>query len=405
MTRVAPHDLITILSRVPESSLLAIARWAERLRAFAEQADIDAAIPDALLNELDIARINTNLIPSADGGRFPDLDPLGWAAALEILGHGDPALTIALPGPGLAFPPIDALASPSQRAALFARFQSDRPVWGAFAISEPEAGSDATAIATTAQPDGDGYRLNGEKCFITNGARADVIVTFANLDPRRGRFGIRAFAVDQDNPGFSVVRTEPMYGLRASQLATLRFEDCWVPREAMLGGDGIRHRFLDAFSAAQSSWDFMRPLLACIMVGSARAALETVSETVSKYENATRLSADAMEHRLARLSREIASARALAYRAIWLTDRGLPATREAAVAKHAAAKAARSATEAGRELLTPKGWMAAPLLEKWRRDAIAFSIMEGTADIQVQNIVRLSIRRPELTEPVSRAPA
>lgn len=397
MTRIAPIDLTAVLDRDPGSSLAAIRQYAEHLRAAALTADADAAIPNGLMDELDIPRINTFLIPAGDGGHFPDLDLFGWAAALEILGHGDPALTIALPGPGLGFRPIDILANPSQRAALFGRFQSEKPVWGAFAISEPEVGSDATALTTTAILDGDAYRINGEKCFITNGSRANVVVTFATLDRRRGRFGIRAFAVDCRTPGFSIVRTESMFGLRVSQLTTIRFEECRVPREAMLGEFGSRTGILDAFAAAESAWNFMRPLLACVMVGTARATLDTIGETIRSYEGATRHSVDTIQDRLSTLTRDIGSARALAYRALWRISCGLPASREAAISKYVGSRTARAASEAGRELLTPSGWRAAPLLEKWRRDAIAFSIMEGTADILVQNIVRQSIRRRELS--------
>ena len=145
-----------------------------------------------------VRALNLNLVPSQYGDVLVQ-SLTSRVMLMEYLGYADAALALALPGPGLAMPPVLALANERQQAAFFAGFHSDAPRWGAFAITD--CGSDATAMRTSARKTAHGWVLNGTKCFTTNGARANTIITFATINRNAGRFGIRAFRVEHDAPG------------------------------------------------------------------------------------------------------------------------------------------------------------------------------------------------------------
>jgi acyl-CoA dehydrogenase len=156
----------------------------------------------------------------------------------EEMAWGDAALSTAIPGPGLAAPPILAQGTPEQQARFLGLYMDGQLHWGALALTEPGIGSDVAGMSTTAVLDGDEWVINGHKHYITNGARADLIVTFATIDKNLGREGIRPFVVPKGTPGLIVGRIEQKMGLRASQTAELIFENCRIPKDHLLAGRG-----------------------------------------------------------------------------------------------------------------------------------------------------------------------
>jgi len=368
---------------------LRLDQLAQSMRSHGNQADRSGEIPEALWQASAVHALNLNLVPVEHGGCAAVQSLVSRAMLMEYLGHADAALALALPGPGLAAPSILALAGPRQKAEFFRRFDSETARWGAFAITEPDCGSDATAMRMTASKTEQGWCLNGTKCFITNGARADFIVTFATVNRRLGRFGIRAFLVPGNTPGLATTRIERMTGLRASQLAVLTYTDCELPAEALLrrGDEGPLD---DAFSGAQQAWDYFRPLLSSIMIGTCRRVR---GELAAYFEAgglpaAPHLRVADINARLLDIDRRITTARLLCHHAAWKTDQHLVTSMDASVTKAYASRITAQITREALELTGLEGSAAHPAIEQSYRDAKAYDIMEGTGDLQRLMIAR-----------------
>ena len=187
---------------------------------------------------------------------------------------GDVGLLLTMPRQGLGNAAIASVANEEQLTRFDGR-------WAAMAITEPEAGSDSAAIRTTAVLDGDEYVLNGEKIYVTSGERADLIVVWATLDRSKGRAAIKSFVVERDNPGLKLDRLEHKLGIRASDTAAFRLEDCRVPKDDMLGSPAVDDK--KGFGGAMQTFDNTRPLVAAMAVGLTRACLQ---ETRAQLERA-----------------------------------------------------------------------------------------------------------------------
>jgi acyl-CoA dehydrogenase len=371
---------------------LELDQLAARMRLHGPEADRTRQIPDAVFASSDVPALNLNLVPAAYGGCMDVQSLMSRTTLMEYLGYADAALALALPGPGLAMPPVLALGSGEQQTHFFKRFRSDTSRWGAFAITEPDCGSDATAMRTTARKTARGWVLNGTKCFITNGARADDVITFATINRHAGRFGVRAFHVDRNIPGFAVDRVEQMVGLRASQLAVLSYNDCEVPDDALLRR-GDEKPLDDAFSGAQHAWDYFRPLLSAVMVGACRRVRDDLAayfEAGGNPVNQRQRTADVKEA-LLDIDRQITTAQLLCRHAAWKTDQGIAASVDASMAKAYASQVAARVTRAAIDLAGLDGIAAFPSLEQSYRDAKAFDIMEGTGDLQRLMIARSAL--------------
>src|SRR5579859_4945992 len=196
----------------------------------------------------------------------------------EEMAWGDAALSTAIPGPGLAAPPILSQGTQEQQMRFLGPYMDGQLHWGALALTEPGIGSDVAGMSTTARLEGDEWVLNGHKHYINNGARADLVVTFATVDKNMGREGIRPFVVPKGTPGFIVGRIEEKMGLRASQTAELIFENCRIPKENLLAGRESGKKA--GFKAAMGTLDATRPMVGALAVGIARAAYETTCEWV-----------------------------------------------------------------------------------------------------------------------------
>jgi acyl-CoA dehydrogenase len=324
----------------------------------------------------------------AETKRGPSGSNLFGALASEELAWGDAGLLLCLPGPGLGGPPVRGSGTPEQKKRFFGVFQdldSGPLQWGAYGLTEPNAGSDVSGIRTSCRKDGRHWVLNGRKCYITNGARAAWTVIFATIDPALGRAGHRAFVVEKGMPGFSVGRIEEKMGLRASETAELVLEDCRVPEENLLGGEE-KYVTKEGFMTAMKTFDNTRPLVAAMACGIGRGAYEyacdfvkhnyMLSRPVPRYA--------AIVERLAKVGRSLEASRSLVWRAAWMADHGHSNAKEASMSKAMAGQAAIRACIEAIEICGAEGSIAKDhqLLEKWFRDIKVYDIFEGTGAIQ-----------------------
>ncbi len=309
--------------------------------------------------------------------------------AQEEMAWGDAALSTAIPGPGLAAPPILSQGTPEQQMRFLGSYMDGQLHWGALALTEPGIGSDVAGMSTTAVLDGDEWVLNGHKHYITNGARSDIVVTFATIDKSLGREGIRPFVVPKGTPGFIVGRIEEKMGLRASQTAELIFENCRIPKENLLAGRESSKKA--GFKAAMGTLDATRPMVGSLAVGIARAAYETSREWVCEElpQGFRAHKRRAIEDELEELRQEIEMARFLVWRAAWMADRRIPNSKEASMSKAYAGALVMKVTAAGVRISAPgENSERKQFLAKWFRDAKVFDIFEGTAQIQRLVIAR-----------------
>ena len=369
------------------------------IRPMSLEMDRNHEVPEAFLrNFMKMSRSfrSDDIVDSMqgdDGGRKRDPNkPIEInrtsAVGAEELAWADAAMLLCMPGPGLGGPPVRATGTPEQKARFFGMFKDMEETelkWGAYGLTEPNAGSDVAGIRTSCRRDGKHWVLNGRKCYITNGAKAVWTVIFATVDPALGRAGHRAFVVEKGTPGFEVGKIEEKIGLRANETAELVLEDCRVPEENLLGGEDA-YQTKEGFMTAMKTFDNTRPLVAAMACGIGKAAYEYARDFVKENYVMSRPIPRyaAIAERLARVSRRLEAARALVYRATFMADRGLPNAKEASMSKAAAGQAAISACIEAIEICGAHGSLQTEhaLLEKWFRDIKVYDIFEGTGNIQ-----------------------
>ncbi|HEY40427.1 MAG TPA: acyl-CoA dehydrogenase [Dehalococcoidia bacterium] len=259
---------------------------------------------------------------------------------------------------------------------------------GAFGLTEAGAGSDVASMAMTAKRKNDGYVLNGNKLFITNGAEADVIVTFATVDRSQGYRGVTAFIVEKGTPGFSVGKHERKLGIRASSTAELVFEDCFVAETNRLGDEGR------GFRIALESIDSSRIGIAAQAVGIAQGAFDKslayarerqqFGESIANFQ--------AIQWMLADMATQIDAARLLTLRAAYFKDEGREFVKEASMAKVFAAETAMSVTTRAVQIHGGYGYTKDYPVERYFRDAKITEIYEGTSEMQRMTIARQLLR-------------
>ena len=378
----------------PLGNVRDMAHWfAEyEIRPVALEADRLGRVPDQLLHKMKSMGISAGAISKKASGKpggkreGPKLMNRIAVVGAEELAWGDPAVLLCAPGPGLGGPPVRFMGTDEQRERFLGIFGDEELRWGAYALTEPGAGSDVAAIRATCRKDGDAWILNGIKCFITNGARASWVICFATVDKSLGRAGHRAFVVEKGTPGFRVGRLEKKMGLRASETAELVLEDCRVPAENLLGGESHYER-KEGFMGAMKTFDSTRPMVAAMAVGIGRSAYEITRDffrdnymTGRPIPRYARIAA-----RLAKMKRELDVARLLTYRAAWMADHGLPNAKEAAMSKAYAPRIAQDLCTDALQILSASGVTGSNLVEKSFRDLKVYDIFEGTG--QVQRIV------------------
>ncbi len=262
---------------------------------------------------------------------------------------------------------------------------------GAFALTEPEAGSDAAAITTTAVRDSDYYVLNGTKSFITNGSHADIISVMAVTDPALGaRGGVTAFIVEKEFPGFGVGTSENKMGIRGSNTAELIFEDCRVPKENVLGQFGA------GFITFMKSLDIGRVSLGAGCLGGAQACLEgSIRWAKSRQQFGAPIAQKQSVHfMIADMATEIEALRSLIYRTAWLVDTGQPFTKEAAMCKLYGSEVTHRCVDRGLQIHGGLGYSRDFWVERAFRDQRITEIFEGTSEIQ-RIVIASNLFRPE----------
>jgi acyl-CoA dehydrogenase len=322
----------------------------------------------------------------------------------EQLCWGDAALYLRMPTPALGGSAVAAAGTPEQKARFLAGFRGDGPpVWGAMAITEPGAGSDAAAIETTARLDGDHWVLNGTKIFCTSGeaasqAEGGFVVVWATIDKSAGRGGIKSFVVPARTPGMKLIGLEKKLGIRASDTATLVFEDCRIPKENLLGRAEVKRQDPNkagdkGFKGAMATFDASRPIVAAMAVGVGSASLEFLIEALRREGVAIRYDAprharSAVERDVMEMEAELQAARLLTWRAAWMMNKGRPNSLEASMAKAKAGLSVTRITQKAVELLGPPAYSQKLLVEKWMRDAKINDIYEGTQQINQLIVAR-----------------
>lgn len=249
---------------------------------------------------------------------------------------------------------------------------------GAFALTEPHAGSDASSIRTTAVKKGDKYILNGSKVFITNGGAADIYITFAVTDPEKGTKGISAFIVEKDTPGFIVGKKEKKMGLHGSNTTELIFENAEVPAENLLGNEG------EGFKIAMANLDSGRIGIAAQALGIAEAAFEHATAYAKERKQFGQVigKLQGIAFKLADMATLVEASRMLVYRAASLRAQGQPCGKEASMAKKFASDAAMKVTTEAIQVFGGYGYTREYPVERLFRDAKITQIYEGTNQIQ-----------------------
>jgi len=336
------------------------------------------------------------------GMGMPGAGPAGPAAILvsEESSWGDVGLMMCSPGPGLGGAAIMASGTREQVAKFLKRYEEDPPKWGAMAMTEAGAGSDTSAIATTAVRDGDHWVLNGEKIFVTSAKRAmesgGLIVVWATVDKSAGRAGMKAFVVEAGTPGLKLEKVEDKMGLRASDTCTIVLEDCRIPYENILGDPEVRK--IDpndsaGFRRAMATFDSSRPGVAAQAVGIARAALDFVKESLEQEGIKVRYGLPrnkltSIERDIMDMEANLKAARMLILRAVWLASQKQSNNMEASMAKAKAGQVVTKVTQKCVELMGPLGYSRKSLLEKFMRDGKINDIFEGTGQINTLIVAR-----------------
>ncbi|WP_128895659.1 acyl-CoA dehydrogenase [Longirhabdus pacifica] len=256
---------------------------------------------------------------------------------------------------------------------------------GAYGLTEPGSGSDASAMRTTASLDGDHYVLNGSKIFITNGGIADTYIVFAMTDREKGNRGISAFIVEAGYEGFSVGKKEKKLGIRSSPTTEIIFEDCKVPKENLLGSEG------EGFKIAMMTLDGGRNGIAAQAVGIAQGALDAAIDYSKEREQFGKpiVANQGISFKLADMATQIEAARLLTYQAAWLESKGLPYGKESAMSKLYAGDTAMKVTTEAVQVFGGYGYTKDYPVERFMRDAKITQIYEGTQEIQRLVISRM----------------
>jgi len=319
--------------------------------------------------------------PAIAGGR---LDVRSLALMRETLARHDGLMDFAFAMQGLGAGPISLMGSDPQRRRWLPETRSGRAI-AAFALTEPQSGSDVANLAMTARADGADYVLDGEKTWISNGGIADVMVVFARTGGP-GAKGLSAFIVPADAPGLSVA--ERLETIAPHPLARLRFEACRVPASARIGGEG------QGFAVAMATLDVFRSTVGAAALGFARKALDLTRARVKSRAlyGAPMASLQMVQGHIADMALGIDSAALLIYRAAWAKDSGQPRiSREAAMAKLHATEMAQKAIDAAVQLHGGDGVRSGTPVETLYREIRALRIYEGASDVQKIIIARATL--------------
>lgn len=348
----------------------------ERLAPTAAARDKAHAFPAAELKEMGELGFLGMLVPEAYGGS--DAGVLAYTLALEEIAAGDGACsTIMSVHSSVGCMPILKFGTDAQKERFLPKLASGEWI-GGFALTEPQAGSDAANLRTRARRDGDHYVLNGAKQFITSGQNGHVVIVFAVTDPDAGKKGISAFIVPTDTPGYEVVRVEEKLGQHASDTCQLAFTDMRLPADLRLGAEG------EGLKIALSNLEGGRIGIAAQSVGMAQAAFEAARDYARQRVTFGKpiIEHQAIAFRLADMATKLAAARQMVLHAAELREAGRPCLTEASMAKLFASETAEAVCSAAIQIHGGYGYLADFPVERIYRDVRVCQIYEGTSDVQ-----------------------
>ena len=371
-----------------QKKLVATARsiGEEHMKPVRQRYDEEETFPWDVVKVLGESGLCGAYIPQQYGGAGMGVFEL--VLIVEELSKVDGGIALALAGSALGAYPILLGGNDEQKARFLPPIASGKKL-AAFALTEHEAGSDATALRTSAEKQGDHYVLNGTKCFITNGGEAEIYSVMAVTDKTKGARGISAFAVEKGTPGFNFGKKEKKLGIRASATRELIFENCRVPAGNLLAREGM------GLILALRTFDSTRPGVAAQALGIAAGALdEAIAHAKSRIQfGQTIASFQAIQHMLADMATEVEAARALVYATARMIDATKArTTRESAMAKLYCSDVAMRVTTKAVQIFGGHGYMHDYPVEKMMRDAKITQIYEGTNEIQRNEIALALIK-------------
>lgn len=354
----------------------------KKLKPKAEEFDSESKMDKTLLKEMGELGLMGIALPEKYGGG--GMDTISYMIAVEELSKGctSHAAVVALINSLYGYPIVEYGTEEQKQKYLPGACIGDHI--GAFALSEPGAGSDAASLSTTYTKKDDGFIINGTKIFVTMGAMADSNLVFAISKKGLGPKGITAFIVDKGTDGFEIGTIEKKMGFKASPTTELIFIDCFVPKENMLGEEG------KGFHVAMSTLDGGRISCGAMAVGIGQAAFEIALEYSKQREQFGRpISAfQAIQFHLADMSIMLENARLSVYRAAWMKDKGMPYTLQAAQAKVYASEISTIVTHKAIQILGGYGYIRDYQVERMYRDARVTELFEGTSEVQRLVIAR-----------------
>ena len=373
-----------MLPNEDQQAIAAMARQfaRERLKPFAEAWDREHRYPAEAIAEMAGLGFFGMLVPEQWGGS--DTGYVAYAMALEEIAAGDGACsTIMSVHNSVGCMPILKFGSQEQKQRFLQPLASGAML-GAFALTEPQAGSDASDLRTRARRDGEHYVLSGAKQFITSGSHAGMVIVFAVTDPAAGKKGINAFIVPTDTPGYSVVRVEDKLGQHASDTCQIQLDEVRIPASLRLGEEGEGYRI------ALSNLEGGRIGIAAQSVGMARAAFEAARDYARERKTFGKaiIEHQAVAFRLADMATQIAVARQMVHHAASLREAGQPCLTEASMAKLFASEMAEKVCSAAIQTLGGYGYLKDFPVERIYRDVRVCQIYEGTSDVQRMVIAR-----------------
>ncbi len=358
----------------------------EYIKPYALKWDEEEIFEEKPLRALADADLFGIIIPSEYGG-------LGWGCfemclAIEKLSYYCAGVSTTYAATFLGSYPIILFGNREQKEKYLPEIAKGHKIC-AFALTEPQAGSDAFAIKTLARKEGDFYIINGIKHFITNGGIADIYIVIALTDPTKGARGASAFIIEKNDPGFSVGKKEKKLGLRASVTTELFFNDCKIPKDRLIGREGM------GFIIALKTLDFGRCGVGAQAIGIAQAAMEvSLKHALSRIQFGQPIyNFQAVSHTFAEMATKIEAARALTYNVAKYIDSGAKdISGVSSIAKYFATEIAMWITERAIQMMGGFGYMRDYPVQKYFRDAKCLQIYEGTNEIQKNIIARELIK-------------
>ena len=354
----------------------------KNIKPLAEKIDKEEYFPKDLYRKMGQMGLMGMTVPQEYGGA--GIDRISYMIALEEISRvcGSTGITVEAHN-SLGVGHIYEKGTEEQRKKYLPKLCSGEEI-AAWALTEPNAGSDASATQTTAELDGDEWVLNGTKQFITSGDIAWITTVMAKTDKDKGAKGISAFIVERDTPGFKVGQLENKLGLRGSHTAELIFEDCRIPKENLLDKEGM------GFIGAMNILDRGRTAIGAMSVGIARGALEEALDYAKQRQQFGKPIGknQAIQWMIADMATEIDAARLLVFRAADMEDKNEKFTKEAAMAKLFASEIAMRATVKGIQIFGGYGYTREYPIERYYRDIKLCTIGEGTSEIQRMVIAR-----------------